>query len=88
MSSPPLLPSSPFHGKPLKMGPRVGFRHAPDVTTVIAGSLKLPRSPWDAHSLCLCSAQPPLMALCRCRGGRLDGGLVRKGGRDIYDLCD
>jgi hypothetical protein len=51
------------------MGPRVRFRHVPNVTTVIAGSLILPRSPWDTHSSILCSAQSALIALCRRRVG-------------------
>lgn len=51
------------------MGPRDSFRHAPNATTIIAGSLILLRSPWDAHSLILCSARSALMALCRRCGG-------------------
>src|SRR6202142_3681358 len=53
------------HGKPLHMGSRDSFRHAPDATTVIAGSLVFPRSPWDAHSLILSTARSALRALRR-----------------------
>lgn len=40
------------------MRPRDLFRHTPNVTAVITGSLVLARSPLNAHSLILCSAQP------------------------------
>lgn len=45
------------------------FRHAPNAATVIARSLILPRSPWDAHSLILCSAQSALVALISLASG-------------------
>jgi hypothetical protein len=37
----------------LPTGPRVRLRHIPDMTTVIAGSLVLPRQPRNAHDLIL-----------------------------------
>jgi len=36
------------------------FRHAPNAATVIAASLILPRHPWDAHGVILCSAESAL----------------------------
>jgi hypothetical protein len=42
----------------LQIRPRDVFRHAPNVTAVIAPSFIFPRSPWNAHSGIPCSARP------------------------------
>ena len=67
--------ASASHGKPLHMRVCDPFRHAPNVATVIAGSLILPRQPWDAHSVILRSAQS---AISRAGGFGIDQGRDRR----------